>query len=150
MKYLFALLSILILPLHTACADDGAYKITIENVYAYPTATMQKNGAVFMDIRNTMPKPDRIIAAYADTVADRVELHTHTMDGDIMMMRRVDGFDVPGGAITKLEPMGDHIMLMGLKKPLIQGEIFRLTLDFQHGDDKTVIVKIGMPDDKNN
>jgi Copper chaperone PCu(A)C len=37
----------------------------------------------------------------------------------------------PAGASVKVEPGGLHVMLLGLKRPLIQGDGFDLTLRFR-------------------
>ena len=73
---------------------------------------------------------DRLVAASGD-VAERIELHTHTMDGNIMKMRRVDAVEVPANGSVALQPGGFHIMLIGLKKPLQEGGSFPLTLTFE-------------------
>ena len=146
MKHILLFILALFITPHIAHAEDKTHAITVEQAYAYPTSESMKNGAVFLTIHNTMPMPDRVIAAFADEVTDHAELHTHIMDGDKMMMREVEAYDIPAGEITKLNPMGHHIMLMGLKKPLVEGETFRLTLDFERGDDITTTVTVGAPE----
>ena len=39
---------------------------------------------------NTGDVPDRLVSA-SSGIAERVELHTHIMDGDVMRMREVEG-----------------------------------------------------------
>lgn len=107
-------------------AADSASHLFVENPYAYATAASQKNGAVFLQIRNT-GGDDEITAAAAD-VAARAELHTHIMDGDVMQMKQVGSFAIPANEILLLEPTGNHIMLMDLKAPLEEGTTFSLTL----------------------
>ena len=99
----------------------------IERAYAYPTSKVQLNGAIFMNIENLSNTQETVISAYTD-IADRVELHTHIMDGDIMMMRQVEGYVIPAKQHVKLEPTGHHIMLFGLKNPLKVGDTFPLYL----------------------
>ena len=126
-------------------ADDKIHSITIDNAISYPTSETQKNGVVFMTIHNTTPIPDKIIAAYADTVADHVELHTHVVDGDRMVMKQIEAYDIPAGEIVTLEPAGHHIMLMGLKHPLKEGDTFMLTLDLEREADITTTITVGHP-----
>jgi len=48
-----------------------------------------------------------------------------------MTMTEVEGgFPVPAGGSHALERGADHVMLMGLKAPLQQGEVLPLMLDF--------------------
>lgn len=140
------LFALCLIGIQAAYAEPPVHSITIENPHAYPTSATQKNGAVFMTIRNTMPMPDKLIGVYADTITDTAELHTHEMDGDVMRMRQVDEIILLGGETVALEPMGYHIMLMGLKSPLQDDQSFRLTLDFEREDDITIIVPVAMPE----
>ena len=106
--------------------------IVFERAYTYPTSPKQKNGAAFLQVTNTGEADVRIVRAETD-VAERVELHTHSMDGGIMMMREIEGYDVPAGGVLVLEPTGHHIMLLDLKAPLVEGESFELILHDEDG-----------------
>ena len=59
-----------------------------------------------------------------------------------MRMRQVEAIEVAPGTPTVLEPGGLHIMLIGLTGPLVEGESFPLTLDFETAEDITVDVTI--------
>ena len=54
----------------------------------------------------------------------------------------VQAVDVPSGAEAKLAPGGLHVMLIGLKQPLKEGQTFPLTLNFEHAGPVTVEVAI--------
>ena len=100
-------------------------------------------GGTFMTISNTTEIDDRLIAASTDA-AKRVELHTHIEDGEgVMRMVEVeDGFAVPAGGEAVLKRGGLHIMMMGLTRPLVQGESITLVLTFENAGDITVAVPI--------
>ena len=50
----------------------------------------------------------------------------------MMKMREVpDGVAIPAGGNVALAPKGSHLMLLGLKKPLKEGETFSATLNFE-------------------
>ena len=113
--------------------------IEVEKAYAFATAPQQKNGAVFGVIRNLgvehLSGKDLVVHKAESDVAERIELHTHEMDGDTMMMREVERYDLPDGKVLTLEPMGYHIMLIGLKEPLKEGESFPMTVYIGDGSD---------------
>jgi copper(I)-binding protein len=68
----------------------------------------------------------------AAPVAGKVEIHTMTMEGDVMKMRAVERIDIKAGEKIEMKPgQGYHIMLMGLKKPLKAGESFPMQLSFR-------------------
>jgi hypothetical protein len=72
-------------------------------------------------------------------VAAEVQLHTMTMDGGVMRMRQVEGgIAVPARGTLELKPGSYHIMFMGLKRQLRQGERFPVTLRFQRAGSVTV------------
>ena len=123
---------------------ESADRVQVEGAYAYATTSVQKNGAAFFVANNNSESDARIVGARAD-ISERVELHTHTMDGDMMMMREVEGYDVPAGGSVTLEPMGHHIMFMGLKSPLEAGNTFPLTLTFADEHEIVVDVEIKNP-----
>lgn len=127
--------------------------IKVTNAYSFETTSVQKNGAVFFEIENPGDADLKLVSAEAD-VSETVELHTHIMEDDKMMMRQVEAYDIPAGSTLKLEPMGHHIMLMNLKEPLSMDENagveelkgkFPLLLRFDDGSAKTVQVDIIKP-----
>lgn len=119
----------------------------IETPYAFATSEVQKNGAVFFTLHNHTPEPITITAAQSD-VAEKLELHTHSMDRDSMMMREVEAFVAPANESHALEPMGDHIMLMGLKRQLHVGDRFEVILKTAAHDDVRVSVDVIAPGTK--
>lgn len=121
-----------------AQAHDG---IHIENAYARIGAS--GSGAVFFDIVNHSAEADRLIAAATDA-AERVELHTHLQDaqGVMRMVEVKDGLPVEGGQTLALMRGGDHVMLMGVRQPLKDGDVFALTLTFERGDVLTIEVPV--------
>jgi copper(I)-binding protein len=60
------------------------------------------------------------------------------MEGEVMKMRRVQAVEVPAKGSAALQPGGFHIMLVGLKHPLQEGERFPLTLTFETAGEITV------------
>lgn len=64
-----------------------------------------------------------------------------SMDGDIMRMRPVASFTVPGDGIVSLTPGGFHLMLTELPAPLVAGETVPVTLTFEHAG----VVEVSLP-----
>ena len=121
-----------------AWAED----ITIEDPYARAAGATAMAGAAFMTIQNDSAIADRLVAARSD-VAERVELHTHVVDGDVMRMIEVEeGFAIPAGEAHNLARGGDHVMFMGLRQPFEQGETITVTLTFEHAGEMTLEIPI--------
>jgi periplasmic copper chaperone A len=108
--------------------------------WARPTVEGQAAGGGFLKIVGGSAV-DRLVAASAG-VSQRVELHTMTMDGDIMRMREIEAIEVPAGKTVELKPGGLHVMFMELKAPLKNGSSFPLTLRFEKGGEVTVQMNV--------
>ncbi len=125
-----------------AAACDG---LEITDPYARASSIMAQSGAAFMELVNRGDAECRLIGARSD-VARRVELHTHVEDDQgVMRMLEVEGgFTIPAGGAHSLERGGDHVMFMGLTRPLAQGDELALVLVFDGADDMEIIVPVDL------
>jgi copper(I)-binding protein len=120
--------------------------IDIGHPWARPTVAGQSVGGGYLKLSNKGQAADKLVSATVDAgVAQRVELHTMSMDGNMMRMREVDAIDVPVGKTVELAPGGMHLMFIGLKAPLKAGDSFPLTLKFQKAGEVKVDVKVEVP-----
>lgn len=125
----------------TALARDyEAGTLRIERPWARATVPGQPAGGAFLKLENRGGE-DRLLSARSPAAA-RVELHTMSMDGNVMRMRQVESIALPAGATVELKPGALHIMLIGLKAPLKQGERIPLTLQFEKAGEVTVEVDV--------
>ena len=95
--------------------------------------------AVFGELKNNTDQDITLVEAkYAD--AKMVQLHETEGDGSggMSMQEKKGGFTIPAGESLDLEPGGDHIMIMGLKKAIKPGE--QISLDLVTADGETVEV----------
>ncbi len=125
---------------HMAEAHDGMH---VEDAYARVTGDGAKSAAIFMTLMNHSAEDDRLLSVTTDA-AERAELHTHSVDSNgVMHMGEVtEGFAIAGDADHRLERAGDHIMLLGLTKPLKQGDLVTVTLQFERGEKISVDVLV--------
>jgi copper(I)-binding protein len=87
--------------------------------------------AAYLTITNGGGTADALLKAESD-VANSVELHTMTMTNNVMTMSPVDKIDVPANGKAELKPGSFHVMLIGLKHDLKEGDVVKLTLTFQN------------------
>ena len=127
----------------TAAAQAQA---SVDGAFARATVGKQANGAAYLQL--SAKGEDALLSASAPA-ASRVEIHTMSMDGDVMKMRALDKLEIKSGEKLVMQPgAGVHLMLMGLKQPLQAGDSFPLTLIFRKAGKVTVQVKVkdlGMP-----
>jgi len=128
MKTLFSRVTMLAITLLSLTAQ--AQTIVVDKAVARATVGKMPNGAAFLQIENK--GPDDALLSGSSPAASRVEIHTMSMEGDVMKMRTLEQLELKSGQRIAMKPgSGVHIMLMGLKKPLVVGETFPLTLNFR-------------------
>lgn len=111
--------------------DYQAGAIHVDHPYARATMPMQPAAGAYLTIENTGKTADKLIAL-ASPAAKNVELHTMSMDGNVMKMRAVPALELkPADRIVMKPGSGYHLMLMGLAQPLKAGDKFALTLTFE-------------------
>ena len=117
--------------------------IRIENPWARPTAGRDTPGAAYMTIKNGGREADTLESASSPD-AEKVEIHEHIHDANgVMRMRPVErGLKIPAGGTAELKPGGYHIMLIGLKHDLEEGQRIPLKLTFAHAGSVEASVKI--------
>ena len=121
-------------------------EIDIGHPYARPTREGQMVGAGYLKLANKGPV-DRLVSA-TSPAAGSVEIHSMSMEGDVMKMRQVDAIEIATGQTVELKPGGYHLMLMGLKAPLKVGDKFPLTLKFEKSGEVVVTVNVEEPKSK--
>lgn len=107
----------------------GALKVG--HPWARATPRGASVGAGYLTVTNTGKTADRLVGGETDA-AKRFELHKMTMDNGVMKMRPLrNGLEIKPGQTVTLKPGGYHVMLVGLRKPLVKGEHVEATLRFE-------------------
>jgi copper(I)-binding protein len=85
----------------------------------------------YMTIRNSGAAPDRLTGASVD-FAKKGDVHEMTMDKGVMKMRALpNGLEIKPGQSVTLSPSSFHIMFMGLKRQIKEGETIPGAVDFE-------------------
>ncbi len=105
--------------------------------------------AAYMSIENPTETSVRLVGG-STPYAEMVQIHETIMENEVMKMRQLeDGLVIPAGQTVQLKPGSDHVMLLGLKFPLVDGQAISLTLTFEHtdavGEVETFDVVLGLP-----
>ena len=107
--------------------------LRVVHPWSPPTTPGATVGAGYMKVVNAGPSPVRLLGA-SSPAASRVEFHSMSMDGGVMRMRPLpEGLIVPANGQIQLKRGGLHMMLIGLKRPLVEEELVPLTLIFDGG-----------------
>jgi copper(I)-binding protein len=105
--------------------------MVVKDAFARSSATPQAtSGAFYATVVNSTGDNDRLVGIETP-VAGMAMLHETKGDGATMTMAPVDAIDIPAGSTVVLKPGGYHVMLMGLKAPLKQGDSLTATFIFE-------------------
>jgi copper(I)-binding protein len=132
MKYVTLLVAAaLSLAVGAAAAEDfTAGNITISSPWARATPKGTTVGAAYMTLTNKGTEADRLVGG-SSPVAGKLEVHEMSMRNGVMTMRPVEGgLEIKPSQTVVLKPESFHIMLIGLKQPLVKGEHVKATLEF--------------------
>ena len=123
-------------------AQLAAAQTAVKDAWVRGTVPQQQATGAFMQITST--QGGKLVSA-SSPVAGVVEIHEMAMDGNVMKMRAIPGLDLPAGKAVDLKPGGYHVMLMGLKQPLKDGETVPLTLVVEGKDGKRETLELKVP-----
>lgn len=123
-----------------------SYNIFAQNLiviepYIREVPPTSKNSAAFMKLKNTTDKSIIIIGAKSD-ISKAVELHNHTLVNGMMKMRQIKEILVPPKSIVELKPKSLHVMFIGLKDELREGNSHKLSLIQKNGNEVKIIAPV--------
>lgn len=139
MKSLFALAGLSAAALTLAACGQPAEKpadaaaapgtITVADAWCRPTPNGAKAGGCYVTL--TAGSDDRLFSV-STPLADSAQIHEMKMENGMMSMSELkDGLPLPAGQKVELKPGSTHIMLMGLRDPLVDGGVASFTLTFE-------------------
>lgn len=89
--------------------------------------------AAFGMLKNPTDKPITVIGA-ASPYAKAVQLHEVVMkDGSMVMQQKEGGFTIPANGMIELKPGGNHLMFMGISRPIKPGTMVPVKLITEDG-----------------
>lgn len=133
-KYLWAGLVALVYAA-TASADE----VKVSEAWARATAPGQDSAMVQLVI--TSKRAGKLVAVSSKD-AQTAELHSMVHENGMMKMRQVDAVELPAGKAVDLGQAGYHLMLIGLKSPLKEGNRTEAVLTVRFADGKEDKVKV--------
>ena len=117
--------------------------VAVTEAWSRATTGTAQTAAIYVTV--TASEPDRLTGASTPAAA-MAELHQSSIEAGVMQMRAVpDGLPVTPGTPIRMAPGGYHLMLMGLKQPLKQGDHVPVTLMFQHAGAVTADAVVAGP-----
>jgi len=114
-----------------------ADEIVVKDVWIPEGPPSARASAAFMVIENHTAKEIALVAAKTEA-ARATELHKMEMRNETMEMKKVERIPIPAHGKVELKSGGLHLMLIGLTKPLKEGDKVSFTLQFSDSTEKTI------------
>lgn len=131
MKHILALAAALLLAGPTLAHEVTVGDLQIIHPSIPQPAASAKAAGGFVAIVNNGTEAERLIGVESD-IAMKSETHESKVDENgVGTMEHLDFIEIPPGQTVNLEHGGYHIMFMGLKGPLVAGEMHKATLIFE-------------------
>lgn len=104
--------------------------ISLNHIWARATPLGSNVGVSYLEISVNKGSSDTLLSA-TSPLAAKVEIHSHTQEDEVIKMRFLEKLPLTEGQKIIFQPSGLHLMLIGLKKQLKEGERLPLTLLFE-------------------
>ncbi len=140
MRFILALCALMMMSLPAFAHEDEGHGLVIEKAWARKTSRTV-SAAVYFTIRNDSHDLDYLNGASTD-IAETTMIHQSREVDGMMRMDHMEELPIAPGETLTFAPGGYHVMLMGLTKPLEEGDVFTLTLDFEHAGKTPVVVEV--------
>ena len=137
MKTLQLLLATSLLSTLNAMAD-----VTVIDAWVRANVPGQSVGAAYMTLNSPQ---DSTLVYIESAAAGTVEIHSMSMNNNVMKMRKLEELPLKAGMAEKLAPGGFHLMLFDLAKPLKAGEKVNFTLCFKDKSGKITHQAVTLP-----
>eukprot|EP01037_Dinobryon_pediforme_P021883 gene21883-22870_t len=138
-----ALILALVVPATAFAHEYKLGSLLIDHPWTRATPQGAKVGGGYTVISNSGKADDRLVSAASDAAAE-VQLHEMAVTDGVMSMRQLtQGVVIPAGGKVEFKPGGYHVMFIGLKAPLKQGDKVHARLVFEKAGPVDVDFEVG-------
>ncbi len=123
--------------------EPASRTVSVGSAWARATPPGMAVAAVYLTLTGGT-HADRLVGAETPRAA-MAQIHVVSEAEGMARMRQTEGVDVPAHESVALAPQGTHIMLMELPRPLVAGERFPLTLQFEQAGKIGISVEVRAP-----
>jgi len=128
MRFIVASLALSLLALPARAAEFTLNGATVDCVWT--EATQNGVAPVYMEIRADARGAQRLVSAASD-LADSAEIDSYTRVAGVLRRQRIEYLPVEANQAVQLLPGGYHVLLVGLKEPLVAGTSFEGWVEFE-------------------
>jgi copper(I)-binding protein len=118
-----------------------ATALSVSDAYVRGLPPGQKNTAAFFVLKNDGDKNIVLSPGRSDAVA-ALEIHGHEQLSGMMRMRKKEQLEIAPGETLSFSPGGLHLMMIGLKKPLKDGDTVSFSLRLNDKEELTITAPV--------
>ncbi|MBZ9963112.1 copper chaperone PCu(A)C [Mesorhizobium sp. BR1-1-2] len=111
-------------------AVAASNQIVVEKAWARATPMLAVTGGGYLTVTNQGPEEDRLLGV-TSPLAEKIQFHAMAIDNGVAKMIQLSAIELHPGVPVVFKPGGIHMMLLGLKRQLKEGETVPLTLMFE-------------------
>jgi copper(I)-binding protein len=108
-----------LLALSLAASTVASAAVTAKDAWVRGTVPAQQSTGAFVTLQSS---EDAKVVGVKSPAAKSAEIHASTSANGMMHMHAVGELPLPAGKRVELQPGGYHVMLVGLAKPLAEGD----------------------------
>jgi copper(I)-binding protein len=123
------------------CGQDPAGAIAVSGAWVKEPVPGKAMAAGYLKIENR-GKGEEVLLGIECADAAAVEMHDMAHEDGMMKMRKMEQWTIPGHGSMALAPGGGHLMFLGLRRELKDGDTVQLTLHFKGAGDRTLSVPV--------
>jgi len=116
----------------------AAGTVRVDGAYVRGLPPGQTVTAAFMTLHNDSDKA-KVLSGVQAPFAARAEIHQHSHHQGLMQMRKIEQLVIEPNSKQLFQSGGYHIMIFGLDRTLRSGERLPLVLQFEGGEQLTVM-----------
>jgi len=132
-KTIYAALVLALVLVGTGSAVAKSNQIVVEKAWARATPKMAVTGGSYLTMTNRGPGEDRLLDV-TSPVAEKIQFHAMEIDNGVAKMTQLSAIELHPGVPVVFKPGSIHMMLLGLRHQLKEGETVPLTLTFEKAD----------------
>ncbi|MFZ3323018.1 MAG: copper chaperone PCu(A)C [Usitatibacter sp.] len=116
--------------------------VTATDAWVRGTVPAQKTTGAFLTLESS---EDAKLVSVSTPAAKSAEIHESQQVQGMMHMQAVEAVPLPAGKRVELKPGGFHLMLVGLARPLGEGDSVPLTLTIEDKRGRRTKVEVNAP-----
>ena len=127
--------------LAAGCTRDPATAIVVSGPWIKEQVPGKAIAAGYLSVENRGAGEEALLGIEC-TDASAVEMHEMIHENDMMKMRKMEQGLIPGHSTLTFAPGGSHLMLLGLRRELSEGDTVQLTLHFKQAGIRTLSLPV--------